>query len=117
TCLALLFAAAGPAAPALANDSTAELAAGGLVYVLNENIEMQSEDLAISMEEVRVRYTFENHADHDITTLVAFPMPDIQGSIDFMVSIPVDDPVNFLGFKTQVDGKPVEPMVQQRASA
>jgi hypothetical protein len=78
---------------------------------------MQSEDLAISMEEVRARYTFENHADHDITTLVAFPMPDIQGSLDFMVSVPVDDPVNFLGFKTLVDGKPVEPMVQQRASA
>ncbi|WEK49826.1 MAG: DUF4424 domain-containing protein [Candidatus Kaistia colombiensis] len=115
-CLALLLAGA-LVASARANDSTAALAAGGLVYVLTEDIEMQSEDLFISMDAVRVRYTFENHADHDVTTLVAFPMPDIQGSIDFMVSIPVDDPVNFLGFKTLVDGKPVETRVQQRASA
>ncbi|ODT17468.1 MAG: hypothetical protein ABS35_25760 [Kaistia sp. SCN 65-12] len=117
TCLALMLAAAMPVAPASANDSTAALATGGLVYVLTEDIEMQSEDLYVSMDEIRVRYTFENHADHDITTLVAFPMPDIQGSIDFMVSIPVDDPVNFLAFRTEVDGKPVETKVQQRASA
>lgn len=115
-CLALLLAAAS-AAPAWANDSTAALSTGGLVYVLTEDIEMQSEDLYISLDEVRVRYTFENHADHDVTTLVAFPMPDIQGSIDFMVSIPVEDAQNFLGFKTMVDGKPVETKVQQRASA
>lgn len=116
TCLAWLLAAAS-VATARANDSTAALSTGGLVYVLTEDIEMQSEDLFISLDEVRVRYTFENHADHDVTTLVAFPMPDIQGSIDFMVSVPVDDPVNFLGFKTLVDGKPVETKVQQRASS
>jgi hypothetical protein len=115
-CLAALLAAAS-AGPASANDSTAALSTGGLVYVLTEDIEMQSEDLFISLDEVRVRYTFENHSDHDITTLVAFPMPDIQGSIDFMVSIPVEEPENFLGFKTTVDGKPVETKVQQRASA
>ncbi|HEV7286868.1 MAG TPA: DUF4424 family protein, partial [Kaistia sp.] len=115
-CLAALLAAASTA-PASANDSTAALSTGGLVYVLTEDIEMQSEDLFISLDEVRVRYTFENHSGHDITTLVAFPMPDIQGSIDFMVSIPVEEPENFLGFKTTVDGKPVETKVQQRASA
>jgi hypothetical protein len=114
--LAMLLAAAS-VVTARANDSTAALSTGGLVYVLTEDIEMQSEDLFISLDEVRVRYTFENHADHDVTTLVAFPMPDIQGSIDFMVSVPVDDPINFLGFKTLVDGKPVETKVQQRASA
>jgi hypothetical protein len=115
--LVLSLAVAASILPAQANDSTAALAAGGLVYVPNENIEMQSEELFISMDEIRVRYSFENHADHDIPTLVAFPMPDIQGSIDFMVSIPLDDPVNFLGFRTEVDGQPVEPKVQQRASA
>ena len=116
-CLALLLAAVSLAPAASANDSTAALSTGGIAYVPTEDIEMQSEDLFISLDEVRVRYTFENHADRDITTLVAFPMPDIEGSIDFMVSIPVEDPVNFLGFQTKVDGKPVEPQVQQRASA
>lgn len=113
--LSMLFTA--PAGPALANDSTAELAAGGLVYVTTEAIAMTSEDLFISMDEVRVRYTFENKSNRDVTTLVAFPMPDIKGSLDFMEAVPVDDPVNFLGFRTTVDGKPVEAKVQQRVSA
>jgi hypothetical protein len=105
------------AAAADANDSTAELATGGLAYVMTDEVEMQSEDLFISMQEVRVRYEFVNTSDHDVTTLVAFPMPDIKGDIDFLESVPVDDPVNFLGFKTTVDGKPVGTKAQQRVSA
>eukprot|EP01035_Chromulina_nebulosa_P002425 gene2425-3273_t len=48
------------AAPVLANDSTAELAAGGLVLTKTDAIEMRSEDLFISAEAVRVRYVFIN---------------------------------------------------------
>jgi hypothetical protein len=104
-------------APALANDSTAELGAGGLIYVNTEEIEMRSEDLFISMDEVRVRYEFVSVSDHDVSTLVAFPMPDIKGGIDFMQSVPTEDPVNFLGFRTTIDGQAVEASVQQRVSA
>lgn len=114
---ALGAAAAFDMSVAFANDSTAELAAGGLVYVTTDAVRMTSEDLFISMDEVRVRYTFTNGSDKDVTTLVAFPMPDIKGDIDFMESVPVDDPVNFLGFRTLVDGKPVDAQVQQRVSA
>lgn len=105
------------AAPALANDSTAELGAGGLAYVTTDDVRMKSEDLYISLKEVRVRYEFENTSDKDVSTLVAFPMPDITGDIDFMVAVPVEDPTNFLGFRTTVDGKPVDAKVQQRVSA
>lgn len=103
--------------PAFANDSTAELGAGGLLYVTTDAVHMTSEDLFISMKEVRVRYTFTNASDKDVTTLVAFPLPDLKGELDFMVAVPVDDPVNFLGFHTTVDGKAVEASVQQRATA
>jgi hypothetical protein len=103
--------------PAFANDSTAELGAGGLVYVDTEEIAMQSEDLFISMDEVRVRYEFINFSDRDVSTLVAFPMPDIKGDIDFMQAVPTEDPINFLGFRTTVDGVPVTSQVQQRVSA
>jgi len=48
------------ALPALANDSTAELAAGGLVLTRTDAIEMRSEDLFISEEAVQVRYVFVN---------------------------------------------------------
>jgi hypothetical protein len=62
---------------AKANDSTAELAAGGLVLTKNEAIALRSEDLFISAETVRVLYRFVNTAPHDVAVTVAFPIPDI----------------------------------------
>ena len=44
------------ALPALANDTSAELSTGGLVFVRNDDVEMLSEDLLISAREVSVRY-------------------------------------------------------------
>ena len=109
--------AAFAAVPALADDSTAELATGGLAFVQTNDITMQSEDLYVSMTAIKAKYEFVNTSDHDVTTLVAFPLPDIKGDPDLNVAVPTDDPVNFVGFKTLVDGKPVETQVQQRASA
>ena len=42
----------------IGNDSTAESAAGGLVFTKSEDIEMLSKDLFISMKEIRVKYHF-----------------------------------------------------------
>jgi hypothetical protein len=106
------------ATPAVANDSTAELAAGGLVLTRTDAIVMKSEDLFISADEVRVRYVFLNTSGKDVTTRVAFPMPHIGGPDFFFheTSIPDrDDPANFLDFTTLVDGKPVQMDVEQKA--
>ena len=109
--LALLIAGA-----ASGNDSTAELAAGGLVLTKNAAIEMRSEDLFISAKQVRVHYQFANTSKADVTVTVAFPMPDITTEgVDDTISIPKQDPKNFLGFSTLVDGKPVAAQVEQKA--
>jgi hypothetical protein len=115
--IALAFTAVA-AFPALANDTTAELSTGGLIFVHNENVEMTSEDLAISSKEVSVRYCFFNKAEKDVTVLVAFPMPDVtvEGS-DQNISVPTEDPVNFLAFATAVNGKPITTNVEQRVIA
>lgn len=108
------------AAPALANDSTAELAAGGLVLTKTTAIEMRSEDLFISEQVVNVRYVFVNTSAAPVTTRVAFPMPDIGGEEFWFhdTAIPNrDDPANILDFRTTVDGKPVAMTVEQRAFA
>jgi hypothetical protein len=106
------------AIPALANDTTAELSTGGLIFVHNEDIEMTSEDLAISAKEVSVRYRFFNKSTQDVTVLVAFPMPDVTiESSDQIISVPSDDPVNLLAFATAVNGKPVTTTVEQRVIA
>jgi len=109
--LALILASA-----ASGNDSTAELAAGGLVLTKNPAIEMRSEDLHISPKQVRVHYRFANTSNADVTVTVAFPMPDIttQG-VDDTLSIPTKSPTNILGFSTLVDGKPVAAQVEQKA--
>ncbi|MFG1422194.1 DUF4424 domain-containing protein [Roseixanthobacter liquoris] len=101
------------AGAARANDSSAELSAGGLVLVRNLEVEMRSEDLFISTGEVRVRYVFHNASDKPVTGLIAFPMPDITAS-EANISIPTEDPVNILDFKTRVNGVPVRTDVEQK---
>jgi Domain of unknown function (DUF4424) len=107
-------------APVRANDTTAALATGGLTFVRNPDVEMRAEDLFISAAEIRVRYRFFNNATHDVTVLVAFPMPEIQGDDvldDGNVAIPTDDPENILGFSTVADGHSVVARVEQRVRA
>src|SRR5215469_16381464 len=99
-----------------ANDSSAELATGGLVLTKTTAIEMKSENLSISEKLVHVHYVFENTSGHDATVLVAFPLPDITiEGLDDIISIPVESPTNFLQFSTKVDGKEVNAQVEQKA--
>ncbi|NJL08260.1 MAG: DUF4424 domain-containing protein [Methylacidiphilales bacterium] len=104
--------------PAAANDSMAELGIGGLTLTASASVEILSEDLFISPTEVRVAYRFKNRTDKDIDSIVAFPIPEIPGGEEFYYyNLPVDDPQNFVGFTITVDGKPVQPKVEQRAIA
>jgi hypothetical protein len=104
------------AAPALANDSTAELGTGGLILSRSDAVEMQSEDLFLSRDRVAVDYVFRNNSDKDVDTIVAFPMPDIEGNPNVIPSIPQEED-NFLGFEVTVEGKPVAPQLEQKAFA
>jgi hypothetical protein len=98
------------AAPAAANDSTAEHAAGGLVLTRSADIDMVSEDLFVSAGEVRVRYVFRNRTPRDIRTIVAFPMPDRDLSQEREMDVAYPS-----GFQARVDGRPVRMEVQRRA--
>ncbi len=105
------------AQPARANDSIAEIGAGGLVLVQADYIRMEKEDLYISPSQVKVDYVFRNTDDKDHTHIVAFPMPDID-PIDYMESdngIPDQNADNFMKFSVSVDGKPVTPELEMRA--
>ena len=104
-------------APVLANDSEAELAAGGLVLQKTYDIEMKSEDLSISAERVRVKYQFLNSSSQDILTVIAFPLPDITVEQDANMAVPSAGTDNFLDFSTSVDGKPVKMTLEQKVFA
>jgi uncharacterized protein DUF4424 len=106
------------AIPAFANDTTAELAAGGLEFVRNPDVEMRSEQLFISPQQIRVTYHFFNTTDQAVTNLVAFPLPDITvDNPDWNVAVPTEDPVNFLAFSTQANGQPLTTQVEQKVFA
>ena len=90
------------ACPALANDSTATTGAGGLALRQTADIDMVSEDLFVSVEQVRVHYVFRNRAARDLSVTVAFPMPDrdLSAMRESDVGYPSD-------FHTEIAGRPV----------
>src|SRR5262245_46629476 len=105
-----LIAALALGQAAVANDSSAEKAAGGLVLRQNRDIDMVSEDLFVSPEQVRVRYVFRNRAAQPRQIIVAFPMPDrdLSYEMESEVAYPGD-------FHTLVEGRPVRMNVERRA--
>lgn len=107
-----LTALAAPAARA--NDSSAELKAGGLVLAKTSAIVMASEDLYLSKDKIRVIYEFENVSGADVTMDVAFPLPDLPPG-EQPIDIPNVASDNFVNFTTTVDGAPVALKVEQRA--
>lgn len=101
--------------PVLANDTTAVLTTGGLEFISNSDIVMQSEELFISRDEIRVVYEFRNDTDVDQNILVAFPMPEIVPDMYSPVSYPNGPDDNLFEFQTTFDGKPVDATLNEYA--
>ncbi|NMA97224.1 MAG: DUF4424 domain-containing protein [Phyllobacteriaceae bacterium] len=114
---AFLGAAALMMSSALANDTSAVLTTGGLEFVNNAQVVMESEDLYISRDEIRVTYVFRNDSDEDQDLLVAFPMPDIVPDHFSPVAFPTGPADNLFEFKTMFNGEPVEATLHEYAYA
>jgi len=100
----------GLATTALANDSTATTAAGGLVLRQSADIDMVSEDLYVSVEQVRVHYVFRNRAPRDVAVTIAFPMPDRD-----LAAMRESDVGYPSGFHTSVARRPVLAALERHA--
>ncbi len=103
-------------AEAHANDTTAELATGGLVYVQSSDVAIEEEDLYVSREEIRVDYVFRNTGETDVESVIAFPMPDIPGGSQSDLADGDPESDNFLGFSVVQDGREITPQLQQRVT-
>ncbi|HEY7855629.1 MAG TPA: DUF4424 family protein, partial [Terriglobales bacterium] len=101
------------------DDTAASIGIGGLVFQHMDHTRMNREDLYISPLQVRIHFEFVNESSAPITTIVAFPLPDINQEFLYnaMIGSIEKDPVNFVGFKTVVNGEPVALKVEQRAFA
>jgi hypothetical protein len=113
---AVLLAVIAPAASVFANDSSAVLGAGGLELTVSRDIAMESEDLYISHSQIRVRYAFRNDSERNVTTKVAFPLPeiDLREQAELLL-LPHLDQSNFVDFHVTVDGRSVEPKLEEKA--
>jgi Domain of unknown function (DUF4424) len=102
-------------APARANDSSAAMAAGGLELIKNDQVRMVSEVLRIAPRLVEVNYVFENTGSNDVTTPVAFPLPELDvASANFHpLNIPFGA-TNFVGFQVWIDGQEIKPDIEVR---
>lgn len=108
--LSLCFSIAAIALPAngFANDSEAEFAVGGLKLKANQDISLDSEDLYISAELVRVKYKFTNHSSKEQKILVSFPLPAIPYDVDKEYWEDANYPnYDDLQFKTIFNGAPL----------
>lgn len=101
------------ASPSRANDTQAETALGGLVFKPSDSISMDSEDLYLSRDLVRVKYRFTNQSDQPVETLVAFPLPDIPPYSEENKAF-WGNPSE-LKFKTTIDGRPTPLDIVQQA--
>ncbi len=99
------------AIPLKADDGAASIAAGGLVVMKREpRITMAKEILRISVREVVVDYDFRNDSNEDVTTEVAFPIPDYDHDLDRSGRV-----AGFDDFKLWVNGSPKTYEIEARA--
>lgn len=108
--LSLCFSIAAIALPAngFANDSEAEFAVGGLKLKANQDISLDSEDLYISADLVRVKYKFTNHSSKEQKIIVSFPLPAIPYDVDKEYWEDANYPnYDDLQFKTIFNGAPL----------
>ena len=96
---------------AQANDSTGYIGTGGIQYLKNANISMQSEDLFLSKDEVRVNYKFKNLSNQDITETILFPMPAVPSFTDYDFA---EASATYDEFKVWVNGQRISPDIHVR---
>ncbi len=98
---------------AYANDTIGYVATGGIEYIKNHQIAMQSEHLYISPNIITVDYQFKNLSTQDIKETVLFPLPPVPFSDGESNFVSTKDTIN--SFKILVNGKAVKPNVHVRA--
>lgn len=102
SCLALAL-----TGPALANDSVASIDLGGLELSPSATISMDSEDLYLSENRVKVRYEYTNTGSQAEHLLITFPLPFPTGDeAETMLAEGNYQEWDLLDFQTMIDGKP-----------
>lgn len=90
-----------------ANDTVAAVNLGGLELSPSAAVEMESEDLYLSEERVRVRYVFANNSSQAEHLLISFPLPvPNERELEEAQDSGMYQEWSQLDFQTLIDGKP-----------
>ncbi len=102
---------------ALANDTTASFALGGLVPLKQSDVAMESEVLRVTSDRVEVDYVFRNLSDKDVDATVAFPLPKFNHQFFFYENSPWanEKSGNLVNFAVTVDGVAIPTQSRTRA--
>ncbi len=111
--LSLALVAAGGS---IAEESSPALPAGGLVIEPDPALRLVQEDLRISAQSVRARYTLRNVTRKPVTVLVAFALPEITPDMSTReIQFPATTFPNFVDFRAEVNGAPIATDIELQA--
>lgn len=101
-------------------EPTTELPNAPLSFAVNGAASIDREDLVIGIDKVRLTYLLRNLTPGEHTLPMAFALPDIDtleldGAAVALPAYDSQNPTNFLGFWTMIDGAAVAPDVNARA--
>ena len=102
-----------------AGDVTVEIAAGGLIFVNDPLIAIDSLEVLVRPDEIRATYVVKSSAPKPRTILVAFALPDLDMAAlgDQQVQLAASQSANFVAATFAADGIPVAVELEQRALA
>ena len=91
---------------AVANDTLGMITTSGLVFKESKNISMESEELYISLDKIKVKYNFLNNSNQGISETVIFPLPEINSEALYRINYDIlSKSSNPLQFKLKINGK------------
>ena len=93
--------------PAMANDTVASINLGGLELSPSAAVTMESEDLYLSEERIRVRYVYANDTSAAEHLMISFPLPMASArELEEARDTGMYQEWELLDFQTLIDGKP-----------
>lgn len=100
-------------------DATREAPAGGLIFVNDPVLSVEAAELTVSVDEIRASYVVRNSFGQPRTSMVAFPLPDIDAAVfsDQPMTVPAVESTNFVAATFVVDNAPVSAEIEQRVLA
>lgn len=113
---ALALAVTGAAVRA---SDTIELPAGGLLFVPDERIVVEAQEIVLARDAVKSTYALRNRSTEPLTRMLAWPLPEIDMNVlgEDVVVLAGSDPRNFAAVAVSLDGVAVPIAFEQRAWA